>query len=65
MPFFMTLYDKYKSTEEWRIIDKSVQELIDNDDIKLLTPNDYIIGYIVKQLVENGNTSPSMNNEVE
>ena len=61
----MTPYDKYNSTEEWRIIGKSVQELIDNDDIKLLTPNDYVIGYIVKQLVDNGNTLQEINNEVE
>ena len=61
----MTPYDKYKSTEEWRIIGKSVQELIDNDDIKLLTPNDYVIGYIVKQLIDNGNTLQEINNEVE
>ena len=53
----MTPYDKYKSTEEWRIIHQSLQELVDNDDIKLLTPNDYVIGYIVKQLVENENTT--------
>ena len=44
----MTPYDKYKSKEEWRIINKAVQELIDNGDI---------IGYFVKQLAENGNTS--------
>ena len=53
----MTPYDKYKSTEEWRIIHQSLQELVDNDNIKLLTPNDYVIGYIVKQFVENENTT--------
>ena len=53
----MTPYDKYKSTKEWRIIHQLQQELVDNDNIKLLTPNDYVIGYIVKQLVENENTT--------
>jgi hypothetical protein len=61
----MTPYDKYKSTEEWRIIHKSVQELMDNNDIKLLTPNDYVIGYIVKQLVEKEQTSLNRYNKVE
>ena len=53
----MTPYDKYKSTEECQIIHQLQQELVDNDNIKLLTPNDYVIGYIVKQLVENENTT--------
>ncbi len=48
----MTPYDKYKSTEEWQIITKAIQELIENNDINLRTPNDYIIGFIVKQLVD-------------
>jgi hypothetical protein len=62
---FMTPYDIYKNTEEWRIINKAIQELIDNSDIKLLTPNDYIIRYIVKLLVENGKRPDNMNNVVD
>ena len=62
---FMTPYDIYKNTEEWRIINKAIEELIDNGDIKLLTPNDYVIGYIVKLLVENGKRPDNINNAVE
>ena len=53
----MTPCDKYKSTKEWRKIHQLQQELVDNDNIKLLTPNAYVIGYIVKQFVENENTT--------
>ena len=61
----MTPYDKYKSTEEWRIISKAVQDLIDNGDIKILTPNEYVIGYLVKQLADNGFTLQEINKKDE
>ncbi len=61
----MTPYDKYKNTEEWQIISKAVQELIENNDIKSLTPNDYIIGFIVKQLIDKQNGSQSLDKQIK
>ena len=48
-------YDIYKSTKEWQVINSAIQELIKNNDIEALTPNDYIVGYIVKQIIDNSN----------
>jgi hypothetical protein len=61
----MTPYDKFKDTEEWQIINKAVQELIENNDIKPLTPNDYIIGFIVKQLIDKQNVSQNLDKQIK
>ena len=61
----MTPYDKYKSSEEWQIISKAVQQLIKNNDIEPLTPNDYIIGFIVKQLIDKQNVSQGFDKEIK
>ena len=61
----MTPYDKFKDTEEWQIINKAVQELIENNDIKPLTPNDYIIGFIVKQLIDKQNVSQNLDKKIK
>ena len=48
----MTPYDNYKETEEWEIISSAISDLTKNNDIVLLTADDYIIGYLVKQLLD-------------
>ncbi len=47
------LYQEYKISDEWRIIEKAINELIDNQDIEVITLKDYVIGYISKQLIDN------------
>ena len=48
----MTPYDNFKETEEWEIISSAISDLTKNNDIVLLTADDYIIGYLVKQLLD-------------
>lgn len=43
-------YDEYKKTETWGKVENAIDELIENQDIKLTTQKDYVVGYIVKQL---------------
>ena len=46
------IYDQYKKTNEWALIQKAVRDLISNQDIILTTMEDYVVGYITKQLVD-------------
>jgi hypothetical protein len=48
----MTPYDKYKTTPEWTLVDKALTDLIANQDIALTTQQEYVVGYISKQLAE-------------
>jgi hypothetical protein len=43
-------YDLYKETKEWKIVEKAIQDLVENNDIAETTGRDYIVGYICKQL---------------
>jgi hypothetical protein len=45
-------YTDYENTSLWKVVDKSVSELEENQDIKLSTPREYVIGYICKQINE-------------
>jgi hypothetical protein len=48
-----TIYDEYKNTNAWKIINKSIANLVKNNDVEELTQRDYIVGYIVKNIIEN------------
>ncbi len=55
-----TPYDKYRTKPAWTVIEKALNELVDNQDIIFQTIPDYVIGYIVKKLEEakqNGSTN--------
>lgn len=43
-------YSHYQNTEEWAIIARLLEELINNQDIELKTPSEYVIGYLVEKL---------------
>ena len=45
-------YSEYEKTDLWEIITKSIDDLIENQDIVLTTPKEYVIGYICKMLTE-------------
>ncbi len=44
-------YKKYENTDLWKLIDKSIRDLVGNNDIELLTKNEYIVGYLCKQIL--------------
>lgn len=58
-----TPYDTYKNTDEWLFIKKVMQELMDDKDIQLSTSQDYVIGYITKQLMERSSNNLKDNEE--
>jgi hypothetical protein len=45
-----SVYSEYKSSKEWKIIEKALKELVDNNDLVITTHQDYVIGYIIKKL---------------
>ncbi len=47
-----TPYDKYKKKPIWTVIEKALNDLVENQDIIFQTVPDYVIGYIVKKLEE-------------
>ena len=47
------IYEKYKKEKEWKIIEKSIKDLIKNKDIILQTDLDHIVGYILKNMSKN------------
>lgn len=51
-------YTDYENTSLWKVVDKSIFELEENQDIKLSTPREYVIGYICKQINESLKNDP-------
>lgn len=51
--FYMKLtnpYAHYQNTEEWVIVERLLNSLIENQDIELKTAPEYVIGYLVQEL---------------
>ncbi len=46
------IYNKYKKYDFWNIVEDSINDLVKNQDLILQTPNDYIIWYIVKNIMK-------------
>jgi|HubBroStandDraft_1064217.scaffolds.fasta_scaffold1980009_1 hypothetical protein len=46
------LYRSYEDLPIWRVISKSVTELVNNGDSRETTAHPYIVGYICKSIVE-------------
>lgn len=44
-------YKEYESSKFWGIIKSSIEELVENNDIELQTPIEYVVGYICKNLL--------------
>lgn len=38
-------YKEYESSKFWGIIKSSIEELVENNDIELQTPIEYVVGY--------------------
>ena len=47
-------YADFEKTELWKIIDKALQELTENNDVKVQTDRNYIVGHIAKSLSKSG-----------
>jgi len=45
-------YIKYENSQLWNVIKKILNESINNNDIELLTPEEYVIGMFCKCLEE-------------
>lgn len=43
-------YKEYESSKFWGIIKSSIEELVENNDIELQTPIEYVVVYICKNL---------------
>ncbi len=43
-------YKKYESSKNWEIIEKAINDLIENQDIDLTTRPEYVIGYICDKI---------------
>jgi len=43
-------YTEYESSKLWEIVKSSIEELVENNDIELQTPIEYVVGYICKNI---------------
>ena len=43
-------YEEYETSKLWKIVKSSIEELVENNDIELFTPIEYIVGYICKNI---------------
>lgn len=44
-------YKNFENSELWNCITRSMSELIDNGDIEICTPMEYVVGYICKRVL--------------
>lgn len=45
-------YKRYEQDETWSIVNKLRKDLLDNNDIELLTPIEYATGYTCNGLID-------------
>ena len=45
-------YKEFEGTEQWKIVEQAIKELIENGDLELLTPIEYVVGAICKELTK-------------
>ena len=51
-------YEKYRDCKLWKVIEKSLYDLKENQDIDITTEQDYVVGYLCKRVHEEfGGTS--------
>ena len=46
-------YEKYKNSNEWTIVQKAINDLVDTKHLELTATDEPVVGYISKQLVDN------------
>jgi hypothetical protein len=47
-------YEELERMHLWQVVDRSIEDLVANRDIVERTPRVYIVGNIVKKLIESG-----------
>ena len=52
-------YKKYEQDKTWGIVNNLINDLLDNNDIELQTPIEYVVGYICKGLLDSNNLNRS------
>ena len=45
-------YIKYEQDKTWTVVNDLINNLINNNDIELQTPIEYVVGYICKGLLD-------------
>jgi hypothetical protein len=53
-----TPYEDFRGTELWRVVEQTIKDIVENDDLVEKTRRDYIVGYICKKLQVVGNLEP-------
>lgn len=47
-------YHDFEGTAVWLALEKAIVELVENQDIREMTPREYVVGYLIKKLNEAG-----------
>jgi hypothetical protein len=47
-------YQEYEGSEVWKVLEKGIKDLHANGDVVETTARPYIVGYLVKRLVDAG-----------
>ena len=50
-------YKHLEGRTEWKVLDRAISDLAKNGDLQELTPRRYILGYLVKRLLEHESAS--------
>lgn len=45
-------YEKFEHTRLWAVINKGIDDLVENDDIEEMTQRENIVGYLCKLVTE-------------
>lgn len=53
MSDFRHPYMKYEGSPLWNVLDKAMDDLVENTDIKETTRREYIIGYLIECIAKN------------
>lgn len=43
-------YKEYETSELWEVVKSLIEDLVENNDIELSTPIEYVVGYICKNI---------------
>ncbi len=43
-------YSEFENTEHWKVVDAAIRDLEKNEDVKLETAREYVVGYLCKKL---------------
>lgn len=47
-------YKKFEDTPLWKVVEKAINDLEENQDLEVTTGPEYVIGYICESLAEAG-----------